>query len=196
MANKGEEVHDVESNPFQRETDPDARQYIKRQEESEFFIRNFTSPTQRGIRSSFVTLFSGTVGPGLLSLPKVLSNFGLCLGLACFGPFGLLTLLIYHIINGLITKSGKRSYANLVSFYLGRRIAKFMAQFLIFVMVATGILYASVIWQFAYSLMNNLKIVEFKFDHLTGKIEQYGSLTVRWRYICCLGFSILIIPIM
>ena len=189
MANKGEEVHDVESNPFQRETDPDARQYIKRQEESEFFIRNFTSPTQRGIRSSFVTLFSGTVGPGLLSLPQVLSNFGLWLGLACFVPFGLLTLLIYHIINGLITKSGKRSYANLVSFYLGRRIAKFME---------TGILYASsVIWQFAYSLMNNLKIiVGFNFDPLTGKIDQYGSLTVRWRYICCLGFSILIIPIM
>lgn len=58
--------------------------------------------------------------------------------------FGLLTRYTYFIINDLIEASGKRSYANLCSHYLGKRTAKVIIQFMIFSNLVSGIPYASV----------------------------------------------------
>lgn len=186
---------DVEQNPYQRPTDMDTLKYIDDQNTKGFLERNFTSFTKGGMRSSLFTMFSGTVGPGLLSLPKVIANFGLGLGLAAILAFALLTLLMYHILNGLILESGKKSYANVVSFYLGKPFGRFVTQFLIFVMCASGMLFASVTWQFTSALLNNLGVVTFVLDPQTKKIDQYDPLTVRWRYICCAAYSVLIIPV-
>lgn len=65
-------------------------------------------------------MFSGTVGAGLLSLPKIISYYGLALGLIFLVAFGLLTYRMYMILNELISKTGKRTYANLCSHYFGQ----------------------------------------------------------------------------
>lgn len=65
-------------------------------------------------------MFSGTVGAGLLSLPKIFSYYGLLTGIIGLIVFGVLTFRIYLMLNELIVKSGRRSYANVVSFYLGK----------------------------------------------------------------------------
>jgi hypothetical protein len=53
-----------------------------------FFTRNFRPVSDGGIRSSSFTLITGTIGAGILSLPKVASYFGLmtsCLFIIGFG---------------------------------------------------------------------------------------------------------------
>lgn len=72
------------------------------------------------MRSSFLTMFSGTAGAGLLSLPAVLSLYGVGMGFLCLILFGLLTHRTYKILNDLILESGRKSYANVCSFYLGK----------------------------------------------------------------------------
>jgi amino acid permease len=73
-----------------------------------------------GMRASLFTMFSATVGAGLLSLPKVFSSFGLAFGLALLCFFGFMTYLMKMVLNDLIIESKRKSYANLVSFYLGK----------------------------------------------------------------------------
>lgn len=65
-------------------------------------------------------LFAATVGAGLLSLPMIFSNLGLVMGTLSLVLFSLLTFHIIIMLNGLIMESKKKSYANLVAFYLGR----------------------------------------------------------------------------
>ena len=65
-------------------------------------------------------MFSGTAGAGLLSLPKILSYYGVVSGFVFLFTFGFLTHRTYKILNELIIKSGKKSYANLVSHYFGK----------------------------------------------------------------------------
>lgn len=72
------------------------------------------------MKSSVFTLFSGTVGAGLLSLPLIFSYYGALLGGLLLMAFGLLTFHMVMILNSLIEKSGKKSYANVVSHYLGK----------------------------------------------------------------------------
>lgn len=102
------------------------------------------------MRTSFLTLFSAAAGAGILSMPKVISSFGLLVGTGSVIFFALLTYRIFSIINELIVKSGRKSYANLVSYYFGKvgtfykTIAKVFIQFIIFSKCASGILYASV----------------------------------------------------
>lgn len=62
---------DIEKDPIQRETTPHLLHEIKENRSKSFMDRNFTSMTSGGIRSSIFTLFSGTVGAGVLSLPHV-----------------------------------------------------------------------------------------------------------------------------
>ena len=63
---------DVEPDPPQRITTPLILEEIHNNREKSFFARNFSQITRGGIRSSVFTLFSGTVGAGVLSLPHVL----------------------------------------------------------------------------------------------------------------------------
>lgn len=72
------------------------------------------------MRSSILTIFSSTIGAGLLSLPKVLSTFGLMSGLGFLTIFGFLTGYTYRILNALIEESDKLSYANIVAHFFGK----------------------------------------------------------------------------
>ena len=59
-----------------------------------------------------------------------------------------------------------------------------------------GIGYLTSAWQFLASLLKTLKIIDFQYDNPNTKnINQYDSLTVKWRYICCAVMTVLIIPI-
>lgn len=62
---------DIEKDPIQRETTHLLLKEIDDNRGKTFFQRNFSSMTKGGIRSSVFTLFSGTVGGGVLSLPHV-----------------------------------------------------------------------------------------------------------------------------
>lgn len=116
----------VEENPFQRVTDDHTMNHrsllslVKKQREKTFFIRNLSKMEKGSMRASILTIFSSTIGAGLLSLPKTLSYFGLVSGMAFLAMFGLLTGYTYRILNHLIEESGKLSYANVVAHYFGR----------------------------------------------------------------------------
>ena len=62
---------DVEYDPPQRITTNVLLEEINNNRSKNFFARNFSQITRGGIRSSVFTLFSGTVGAGVLSLPHV-----------------------------------------------------------------------------------------------------------------------------
>lgn len=85
-------------------------------------MRNLSQIEKGGMRSSFLTMFSGTAGAGLLSLPQVLSLYGVTMGLSSLFVFGLLTHRTYKILNELINESGRKSYANVCSYYFGKVI--------------------------------------------------------------------------
>lgn len=62
---------DVELDPPQRVTTELLLDNLQFNREKNFFLRNFSPISRGGIRSSVFTLFSGTVGAGVLSLPHV-----------------------------------------------------------------------------------------------------------------------------
>lgn len=190
---------DIEDSPFQRETDDHTMSHIESQGKRSFFQRNFTQIEKGGMRSSLFTMFSGTVGAGLLSLPLVFSDFG--------GGFGTLNIVIFSfvnyytivVLNELIVKSGKKSYANIAAYYLGKVPAKIVTQFLIVAMCSTAIIYGAVSWQFFCSLLKTLNLVDFPYDSdpkLMDKkvIDQAAPLTTKWRYGFALIGAICIIP--
>ena len=79
----------------------------------------------------------------MLLLPKIIAQFGFVLGIAILISFGLLAHLCQRILMGLIIKSGKLSYANVVSFYLGKNFGKFMVQFLVLAQFGTTLIFTS-----------------------------------------------------
>ncbi len=90
------------------------------------------------------TLFSSAVGAGILSLPKVISMYGVGLGSLSLLLFALISYRMHTIIWELIEESGKRTYANLFSHYYSKTTAKIVIQFLIFAQFASLILYSAV----------------------------------------------------
>lgn len=70
----------IEHEPIQRITDDLILDAIQNQRSKSFFRRNFGPVSPGGIRSSVLTLFGGTVGAGVLSLPHV------CLLVCLFEP--------------------------------------------------------------------------------------------------------------
>jgi len=64
----------IEDDPPQRITDEMVLSEILSTRQKSVLIRPFLSVSKGGIRSSIFTLFSGTVGAGILSLPNVRSK--------------------------------------------------------------------------------------------------------------------------
>lgn len=93
---------------------------VEQQRGKSLFSRLMSRLEKGSMRSSFFTMFSGTAGAGLLSLPKILSYYGVLSGFLYLFLFGFLTHRTYFILNDLIVQSGKKSYANLVSHYFGK----------------------------------------------------------------------------
>jgi amino acid permease len=88
--------------------------------------------TKGGIRQSIFTMVSSVLGAGTLSLPMVISNYGILLGLFLMLCFAIITYKAWQILDELIQLSGKNTYANLCAYYLGKKNAKFITKFLIF----------------------------------------------------------------
>lgn len=151
FAQDEDEHQEVENNPFQRSTDGNVLSHSKNvfnkvedQNKKSFFVRNFSQVEKGGIRSSVFTLFSSAVGAGILSLPKVLSMFGVLFGSFCILIFVLVSYRMHTIIWELTESTGRKTYANLFSLYFNKTVAKFVIQFFIFAQFCSLILYTAV----------------------------------------------------
>lgn len=91
------------------------------------FKRVFRPVGQGSIRGSVFTLFSGSVGAGVLSLPKVMSYYGLLTGILMILFNSFLAYTSYTSLFKAIMKSGKKRYPNLVNYYLGKKPAQLFA---------------------------------------------------------------------
>ena len=117
----------VEDSPFQRETTDQVINHsthiltpVEKQRSKSFFQRNFSQIEKGGLRSSLFTMFSGLLGAGLLSLPKVISIYGVTLGMLSLLLFGMISWYTYIILNQLIMASSRKTYANVCAYYLGK----------------------------------------------------------------------------
>jgi hypothetical protein len=68
------DCEDLELEPPQISTSASLLKRIEENRKKNWFQRNFSPISKGGIRGSVLTLFSGTVGAGVLSLPKVFKN--------------------------------------------------------------------------------------------------------------------------
>ena len=92
--------------------------------------RVFRGVPSGSIRGSVFTLFSGAVGAGVLSLPKVISYYGVALGAVMIVFNAFLAYASYWALFSAILTSGKKRYANLISYYLGAVILFHFISFL------------------------------------------------------------------
>ena len=106
-------------------------------------MRNLAAIKNGSLRGGVLTLFCSTVGGGMLSLPKIISMFGVVSGVISLIVFGLLTRHTYLLLNDLITVSGKKSYANVVSYFFGKRVAKIFINFMILQIICNSIISSS-----------------------------------------------------
>jgi amino acid permease len=83
------------------------------------FKRIFRPIGEGSSRGAVFTLFSGSVGAGVLSLPKVMSYYGFTVGLIMILFNAFLAYTSYMALFKAISLSGKKAYPNLVNYYLG-----------------------------------------------------------------------------
>lgn len=179
-----------------------------------FFTRNFSAITKGGVRSSVFTMFSGTVGAGILSLPyvkrhlkplKIISYYGLALGASLIILFSLVTYTSFSCLNDMVIRSGKKSYVNIASYYLGKTNGKIIAQFLILSQFTTAILYPSIskdpkshqkkVWQFSANLLNTLGIADIPYsDKASKQIDQHSPEAWKYRVITMGILALFIFP--
>src|SRR3990167_2301850 len=114
------ENSEVEKNPNQRQTDEIVLDYISGQRNKSFFLRNFSTVSKGGLRSSIFTLFSSAIGAGILSLPKVLSEYGVVLGTVSLLIFAMVSYRMHTIVWELTEYSKRRSYANVFALLFGK----------------------------------------------------------------------------
>ena len=92
-----------------------------------WFKRTFRPVTKGGIRGSVFTLFSGSVGAGVLGLPKVVSSFGLLTGALMIIGVAFLAYSSYDALFQAMIKCNKKRFPNVVNYYLGERNARLFA---------------------------------------------------------------------
>jgi len=107
-------------------------------------LRLFRPLEQGSIRSSVFTLFSGSVGAGVLSLPKVMSYYGLGAGIIAIIFCALLAYTSYSILFSSIRRSKRKRYPNLVNYYLGVGAAKSLAVGIILVQFLAVVIYVCI----------------------------------------------------
>jgi amino acid permease len=185
----------VEEEPYQRPSDEISTSYINMQRKKSFLRRSMAPLEEGSLRSNILTMLSGTIGVGLLSLPKALSTTGLTVGIVGLILFGVFTAYTYKILNDLVIESKRKSYANVVGYYFGKRLAGAFVNLTITATLSLGILYGSISWLFLEKLLKMHNLVDFKIDDpkkLT--IDEYDPLTVKWRYICSAIIFVFILP--
>lgn len=121
--------------------------------------------------------------------------YGIGLGMGLLCSFALLTRHTYMILDDLVRQSGKKSYANMCSHFLGRGPARAIVLFMIFSLQSWGILYASVSWQFLSTLIKDFGWVNLPYSNpISQEIDQNASLTVKWRFICMGIMALFVFP--
>lgn len=93
---------DVENNPEQRLTTNSLLAELEENRQKPFLRRNLSPLSKGGIRSSIFTLFSTTVGAGILAIPKVFSYYGIIGGMFCLLFFAIICSLAQHAVMDLM----------------------------------------------------------------------------------------------
>lgn len=106
-----------------------------------FLSRNFRPMGPGSIRGSVLTLISGCAGVGMLGLPKVMGYFGLLLGSLLFMFCGFMSSTSLICVSEAMQISGKRRYANLVGYFIGKKWGKIFSKVLCVVYIAIVVLY-------------------------------------------------------
>jgi IS1 family transposase len=79
-------------------------------------------------------------------------------------------------MNEAVEKSGKKSYANVCSYFFGNRIAKINVFILIVLNFVAIALYTTISWSFIERLLKDYNIVDLKYlDEKTSTFEEYNT---------------------
>ena len=146
---------DIEEPLQQRQTTPSFMAWYGGHRQKGFFRRNFGHISQGGVRSSVFTMFTATVGAGVLSLPYIISYFGLGLGIFLILTGAWLNYLGYLALNNSIIITGKNSFSNLCSYYFGKTGGRICTLFIMGINFLTCAIYTCISWQFAEKLYSD-----------------------------------------
>ena len=161
--------------------------------EKNWFARKFRPISSGGIRSSAFTIISGTVGAGILGLPKVATYFGLVTSLFLCLFFGLIIMWSYFILNDAIVNSNRKGYVNCAAFYFGRKggISVFVICLLQCFCATT--IYCVVSWEFIQTILDEFNIYSFvKHADADGNmiVDNYNPGNWLMRLYCIVPLSI------
>ena len=124
-----------------------------------------------------------------------MSYYGVVLGTFFLIVGALITATSFYSINRMIEKTGVLSYANLGSYYFGKKVGTVIMFFLIFAQFCSCLLYPSVTWQFVSHLLKELNLVDFPYSNEENQtIDETTDLAKKWRLITMVGIFIFIMP--
>ena len=161
--------------------------------------KNWAGRVFRGVgagsmRGSVFTLFSGAVGAGVLSLPKVVSYYGLGLGLVIIIFNAFLAYASYWAQFQAIIKSGKKKYPNLINYYLGATNARIFAWFIAGVTFISANVYVCMSWSFIQYIIDEFNIIDLPKDE-DGNFSNYAPKMWLIRSVCMMGLFVIIMPL-
>jgi amino acid permease len=195
---------DIESDPIQRTTDIQDIHDLAENRKKNFFSRNLSPITPGGIRSSVFTLFSGTVGAGVLSLPHITSYFGLGLGCVLIVIAAYMNYCSYMLLNEAVVSSRKKSFPNICSFYLGKRYAQIFTYILFMTNFMACTIYTTICkfsldltdlaWGFMESLINEYITLPV-LNGETGEFDEYSGKMWLIRITTMMGLATLMLAI-
>lgn len=188
---------DVDFDPPQRITTEEDLNEINR-ESNESGCALFCAPIAKGdLRNSILTFLTASVGAGILSLPQVLSFYGLIMGIFFFVAFALINYETYRLVDLSIEKSGCRGYGNICSYFFGKRLGKFFNVGMIGVLFMISCIYASITWNFLEKVLTDYKVVSLPVkDQSSGQFDEYSSEAYTLRLICMTIIGALCFPLL
>lgn len=175
---------DVELDPPQRITSPKDLENICSKAQKPLMNQLFFPFTPGCLRASSFTIFSSSVGAGVLSLPKIVSYYGLGLGIVLIILASVLNYQTFMLLDQAITRSKKRSYANIVAHFLGKKLARFNILMTILTLMMVCCIYATLTWNFAENLLTQYNIATLPVkDQDVGTFDEYDPQSYYVRSI-------------
>lgn len=152
-----------------------------------------------GLRSSVITFFSGGVGAGILTLPKIMSYFGVGVGLCTIIVCSVLSYISFEILIQATFLSKKNTFGNIIKYYLGRPAASIMNYLILLTQFMICVIFFCITWDFGSTicLEYNLVDIPHSVDPKSGHrlIDLYHSRTILLRAIGLGIFTLLIQPL-
>lgn len=154
-------------------------------------------PLEAGdMRGTILTFFSGSVGAGILSYPRIMSFFGMGMSLGLTATAAILALISFEILIQAADRCKKNSYANIVKHYLGRNAAKFLTFGIIICQFLLSNIYLCIAWDFFKILILKFDLIELDaiLDKKSGEyeVEVYNPKVMFARGMFLLGFMLLL----